>query len=80
MWRGSVKGTCVPLVGDTPRIGAKRQIGSRNLWSNVKSQVWNTIIKREETTVVLIHVCDACVSPCDDPESQMVVSSRSLNS
>jgi hypothetical protein len=20
-----------------------------------------------------IHVCDACVAPCDDPESQMVV-------
>jgi hypothetical protein len=22
-----------------------------------------------------IHVCDACVAPCDDPESQMVVPS-----
>jgi hypothetical protein len=23
--------------------------------------------------MVRIHVCDACVAPCDDPESQMVV-------
>ncbi len=26
MWRGVMKGDCVPLTGDTPRIGAKRQM------------------------------------------------------
>jgi hypothetical protein len=29
MWRGVMKGACGPLTGDTPRIGVKRQIGSR---------------------------------------------------
>jgi hypothetical protein len=52
-----LKGTCDPLTGDTPRIGAKRQIGSRNLWEHVKRQVWNTILKREEEAVGLIHIC-----------------------
>jgi hypothetical protein len=42
-----MKGACDPLVGDTPRIGVKRQIGSRNLWENAKRQVWNTILKRD---------------------------------
>jgi hypothetical protein len=73
MWRGVVKGTCGPLVGDTPRIGKKRQIGSRNTWENAKRQVWNTILKREAATLGRIHVCDVCVAPCDDPEYQMVV-------
>ena len=44
------------MTGDTPRIGVKRQIGSRNLWGNAKRQVWNTILKRETTAVVHIHV------------------------
>jgi hypothetical protein len=56
MWRGVMKKTCVPLTGDTPRIGAKRQIGSRNLWENAKRQVWNTILKRETSAVDHIHV------------------------
>jgi hypothetical protein len=38
-----MKGVCDPLVGDTPRIGAKRQIGSWNPGNNAKRQVWNTI-------------------------------------
>ena len=73
MWRGVVKGVCVPLTGDTSRIGTKRQIGSRNSWENAKRQVWNTILKREAAAIGRIHVCDACVAPCDDPEYQMVV-------
>jgi hypothetical protein len=52
-----MKGVCGPLAGDTPRIGTKRQIGSRNLWENAKRQVWNRILKREESGVVHIHVC-----------------------
>jgi hypothetical protein len=52
-----LKGVFDPLVGDTPRIGVKRQIGSRNLWGNAKRQVWNRILKSEATTVGLIHVC-----------------------
>jgi hypothetical protein len=52
----SVKGACDPLTGDKPRIGAKRQIGSRNLWENAKRQVWNTILKREAAAVGRIHV------------------------
>ena len=51
-----MKKACVPLAGHTPRIGAKRQIGSRNLWENAKRQVWNTILKRETATVGHIHV------------------------
>ena len=73
MLRGVVKGACDPLEGDTPRIGTKRQIGSRNSWENAKRQVWNTILKREASAMGRIHVCDVCVSPCDDPEYQMVV-------
>ncbi len=68
-----MKGACGPLAGDTSRIGVKRQIGFRNLWENAKRQVWNTILKREAAAMGHIHVCDACVAPCDDPESQMVV-------
>ncbi len=31
-------------------------------------------IKERITEVMgLIHVCDVCVTPCDDPENQMVV-------
>ena len=56
MWRGVMKGSCGPLPGDTSRTGAKRQIGSRNLWENAKRQVWNTILKRDTGTVVHIHV------------------------
>jgi hypothetical protein len=44
-------------TSDTPRIGAKRQIGSRNPGNNAKRQVWNTILKREITAVGHIHVC-----------------------
>jgi hypothetical protein len=73
MWRGVVKGSCGPLTGDTPRIGTKRQIGSRNSWENTKRQVWNTILKRDTSGMVHIYVCDACAAPCDDPEDQMVV-------
>ena len=68
-----MKGVCVPLAGDTSRIGTKRQIGSRNLWENAKRQVWNTILKREAAVMGRIHVYDACEAPCDDPEYQMVV-------
>ena len=57
MWRRVVKGDCVPLSGDTSRIGVKRQIRSRNLWENAKRQVWNTILKRDTSPVVRIHVC-----------------------
>jgi hypothetical protein len=73
MWRGVVKGSCVPLTGDTSRIGTKRQIGSRNIWENAKRQVWNTILKREGAVMDRIHVYDACAVPCDDPEDHMVV-------
>ena len=80
MWRGVVKGACGPLAGDTPRIGTKRQIGSRNIWENAKRQVWkllflvwNTILKREAAAMGRIHVCNASAAPCDDPEDQMVV-------
>ena len=73
MWRGVVKGACDPLAGDTPRIGTKRQIGSRNSWENAKRQVWNTILKREAAAMGRIHVCNASAAPCDDPEDQMVV-------
>jgi hypothetical protein len=52
-----MKGACDPLAGDTPRIGVKRQIGSKNLWENAKRQVWNTMLKREAEAVVHIHVC-----------------------
>jgi hypothetical protein len=52
-----MKGVCGPLAGDTPRIGAKRQIGSRNPGNDAKRQVWNTILKRETEAVVHIHVC-----------------------
>ncbi len=54
----NLKGVCGPLTGDTSkiRIGAKRQIGSRNPWENTKRQVWSTILKREVATVVNIHV------------------------
>jgi hypothetical protein len=73
MWRGVVKGACVPLVGDTSRKGTKRHIGSRNIWENAKRQVWNTILKREAAAMGRIHVYDASTAPCDDPEDQMVV-------
>jgi len=82
MWRGVVKGVCVPLTGDTPRIGAKRQIGSwrmprdKFLLEIVKRQVWNTVLKREAVGMGRIHVCDTCVAPCDDPENQMFVEER----
>ena len=68
-----MKGACGPLAGDTPRIGTKRQIGSRNSWENAKRQVWNTTLKRAAAVMGRIHVCDARVAPCDDPEYQMVV-------
>ena len=55
MWRGVVKGACGPLAGDTPRIGTKRQIGSRNSWENAKRQVWNTILKREAAAMGYTH-------------------------
>jgi hypothetical protein len=55
MWRGVVKGVCAPLAGDTPRVGTKRQIGSRNCWENAKGQVWNTILKREAATMGYTH-------------------------
>jgi hypothetical protein len=32
------------------------------------------MLKGEEATMGNIHVCDAYVTPCDDPENQMVVS------
>ncbi len=51
-----MKGACGPLAGDTPRIGAKIQIGFRNLWENAKRQVWNTILKREAAAMDRIHV------------------------
>jgi hypothetical protein len=61
--------------GPTPRIGAKRQIGSRNLWENAKRQVWNTILKREAAAVGLIHVCFADSMPrvlaSDDPRTSL---------
>jgi hypothetical protein len=65
MWRGVVKGVCDPLAGDTPRIGTKRQIGSRNCWENAKRQVWNTILKREAAAMGYTHgrlTCIACQS------------------
>ncbi len=68
-----MKGVCGPLTGGTPRIGTKRQIGSRNSWENAKRQVWNTILKREAAPMGRIHVCDVSAVPCDDPEDQMVV-------
>ena len=70
MWRGVVKGTCDPLAGDTPRIGTKRQIGSKNCWENAKRQVWNTNLKREAVAMGYTHgrlVCIGCQSfhECD---------------
>ena len=65
MWRGVVKGACGPLAGDTPRIGTKRQIGSRNSWENAKRQVWNTILKREAAAMDYTHgrlTCIGCQS------------------
>ncbi len=61
------------MAGDTTRIGVKRQIGSRNPGKDARTQVWDTILKREAAAMGHIHVCDACVAPCDDPEYQMVV-------
>ena len=53
------------MSGDTSRIGAKRQIGSRNPGKDARTQVWDTILKREAAAMGHIHVCDACVAPCE---------------
>ena len=60
-------------MGDAPRIDTKRQIESRKTGNGTKRQVWDTILKGEAATMGRIHVYDACVAPCDDPESQMDV-------
>ena len=63
-----------PLAGDASRIDTKRQIRSRKIGNGTKRLVRNTILRGETESMDHIHVCDACVSPCDDPESQMDVS------
>jgi hypothetical protein len=55
MWRGVVIGPCALLEASTPRIGAKRQIGSGgNLWE-CYDQVWNTINKERYISMGHIH-------------------------
>jgi hypothetical protein len=76
MWRGVVKGACGPLARDTPRIGTKRQIGSRNCWENDKRQVWNTILKREEAAMGYTHgrvTCIGCQSFHRPPHDLVVI-------
>ncbi len=61
------------LAGNTPRLGAKRQIGSSGISGNATSQFGIRSIKVRHSNLDCIHVCSACVAPCADPEGQLVL-------
>jgi hypothetical protein len=68
---GSERGLESPMTGKY-RLEIPRNRG-RNPGKDAGQQVWDTILKRDAATMGHIHVCDVSVSPCDDPEDQMVV-------